>query len=71
MKTWLMGAVVGNDIEMCNGSSGIIFINPDGTGSGGSTGEIIDPGTDPGKGFNAVDVKYKLKTPGLDYYTNR
>lgn len=71
MKTWLMGAVVGNDIEMCNGSSGIIFINPDGTGSGGSTGEIIDPGTDPGKGFNAVDVKYRLKTPGLDYYTNR
>ncbi len=72
MKTWLMGAVVGNDIEMCNGSSGIIFINPDGTGDGGGSGsgELVDPGS-PAGSFSSVDVKYRLKTPGLDYYTNR
>lgn len=74
MKTWLMGAVVGNDITMVDGGPGVIFINPDGTGSGGASGagEIIRPGT-PAGSFSPEDVKYNLKSSatGSGYYTNR
>ncbi|MGN0654947.1 MAG: hypothetical protein ACI4KD_08525 [Oscillospiraceae bacterium] len=70
MKTWLMGAVVGNEIKMCDGSSGIIFINPEGTGSGGSggSGGSSTPG---GTTFDRTSVRYNLKAPGVKYYTNR
>lgn len=75
MKTWLMGAVVGNDITMTDGGPGIIFINPDGTGTGGGNGagEIIDPGEPGADSFTPTDVKYNLKSSatGNGYYTNR
>ena len=74
MKTWLMGAVVGNDLTMSDGGPGIIFINPDGTGNGGNNnpGQEIPPGT-PAGGFSRTAVKYNLKSSatGNGYYTNR
>lgn len=74
MKTWLMGAVVGNDLTMSDGGPGIIFINPDGTGSGGGNGagQIIDPGS-PAGSFSPEAVRYNLKSSatGNGYYTNR
>ncbi len=70
MKTWLMGAVVGNEIKMCDGSSGIIFINPEGTGSGSSGGSST-PGTPGADTFDRTSVRYNLKAPGVKYYTNR
>ncbi len=74
MKTWLMGAVVGNDLTMTDGGPGIIFINPDGTGNGGNNnpGQEIPPGT-PAGGFTRTAVKYNLKSSatGNGYYTNR
>ena len=75
MKTWLMGAVVGNDLTMSDGGPGIIFINPDGTGSGGGggAGQLIDPGRDPEDSFDPIAITYNLKSSatGNGYYTNR
>ncbi|MBQ7958129.1 MAG: hypothetical protein IJ330_00225, partial [Oscillospiraceae bacterium] len=75
MKTWLMGAVVGNDLTMSDGGPGIIFINPDGTGSGGGggAGQLIDPGREPDISFDPIAITYNLKSSatGNGYYTNR
>ena len=77
MLTWLMGAVVGNDVTMVDGGPGIIFINPDGTGTGGGNGAgtLIDPGSpgSPPGAFSTADVKYNLKSSatGNGYYTNK
>jgi len=65
MKTWLMGAVVGNDITMCDGSSGIIFINPYGSGSGSGDKPPVADNPD-----LYTDTVYNLNS-GIYYYTNR
>ena len=65
MKAWLMGAVVGNDITMCDGSSGIVFINPYGSGSGDKPPVADNP--DP---YTNSDTVYNLNS-GIYYYTNR
>ena len=69
MKTWLMGAVVGNDITMTDGGPGIIFINPDGTGNSGTP---VDPSKDPDS-FDKTKVRYNLNSSATSsgYYTNR
>lgn len=75
IKTWLMGAVVGNDITMVDGGPGIVFIDPDGTGTGGSGGgggSGSDP-TPPGA-YTLTGVRVDLSaasSTGYGIYTNR
>lgn len=64
MKTWLMGAVVGNDITMSDGGPGIIFINPNGTGSGNNNNPNPNP-------INSQDTTVNTSNNAVVTYTNR